>query len=379
MSSSVTAVPALAGTWQSLPAAPIASGSDTRVASVWTGREMFVFARAELTSPFSVNAAAAYNPTSGTWRKLAPPPGLEGNYEGTYAGVWTGKEVLVVGPTVRHAFNPVTNHWRRLSSAGSGGLVVWTGREMIGWGGGCCGDASATGTAYNPARHIWRTLARAPLGASQQPVGAWTGRELIVLVSGIDPQGKRYPASLARAAAYNPKTNTWRRIAPLPVPLAGAKAVWDGHELLVVGAGTKGRTTFVYRPATNRWLLRAPMPRRVDGRVIWTTNRLMLWTGRGGLAYNPNTNRWSVLPQWPFAKHDTCRVGVDRARAARLERRRRRTATCRGSGVHADASLGAKLTHAPAGSCTPRGCMLRISNVRWRTNPHSPERSSPPN
>ena len=46
------------------------------------------------------------------------------------------------------------------------------------------------------------------------------------------------------------------------------------------------------------------MPRRVDGRVIWTTNRLMLWTGRGGLAYNPNTNRWSVLSQWPFAKHD---------------------------------------------------------------------------
>ena len=129
---------------------------------------------------------------------------------------------------------------------------------MIGWGGGCCGDASAAGTAYNPARHIWRTLARAPLSASQRPVGAWTGRELIVLVSGIDPQGKRYPASLARAAAYNPTTDTWRRIAPLPVPLAGAKAVWDGHELLVVGAGTKGRTTFVYRPATNRWRCALP-------------------------------------------------------------------------------------------------------------------------
>ena len=304
-SNSRAAVPTLAGAWQPLPAAPIASGTDTRVVSVWTGREMFVFARASLADYRTANVAAAYNPTTGTWRRLTPSPGLEGAYEGRYTGVWTGKEVLVVGPTARYGFNPSTNRWRRLSSTVNDGLVAWTGREMIGWGGGCCGDASATGRAYNPATNTARTLAQAPLSASQHPVGAWTGRELIVLVSGIDPQGKPYPATLARAAAYNPKTNTWRRIAPLPVTPSGAEAVWDGHELVVVGAGTKGRTTFVYRPATDRWLLRAPMARPVEGPAIWTTSRVVLWTGRGGLAYNPATNRWSTLPQWPFAKHDT--------------------------------------------------------------------------
>ena len=57
---------------------------------------------------------------------------------------------------------------------------------MIGWGGGCCGDASADGAAYDPATNTWRKLPRSPLAPEQSPIGAWTGHELILLVSGID-------------------------------------------------------------------------------------------------------------------------------------------------------------------------------------------------
>jgi N-acetylneuraminic acid mutarotase len=278
---------------------------------------MLIFGRAlkKPSAPWSVDVAAAYNPATNTWRRLAPPPGPTGNYEGRYSAVWTGKEMLIWGPLDDLAFNPATNHWRRLPAnaappPGIGrGIVVWTGREMIGWGGGCCGDAFSEGWAYNPATNTRRKLARSPLAPAQRPIGAWTGRELIILVSGIDPDGKPYPASFARAAAYNPTTDTWRRIAPLPAPRPDATVVWDGHEVLVVGPS---RASFASSPATNRWRRLAPMSSgRQRAAAVWTGKRLLIWGGTttlggspqsppSGLAYDPATNHWSGLPKAPL-------------------------------------------------------------------------------
>ena len=119
---------------------------------VWAGRQMLIFGRAQPNPPWSVDAAAAYDPATDTWRRLTPFPGPTGNYEVRYWAVWTGKEMLVSGPIDFQAFNPVTNHWRRLpnNAAPPGGIVVWTGRELIGWGGGCCGDASLGGRGVQP-------------------------------------------------------------------------------------------------------------------------------------------------------------------------------------------------------------------------------------
>jgi N-acetylneuraminic acid mutarotase len=312
-----------AGTWRRLPRAPIAPSSN--VVSVWTGRKMLIFGRAQPNSPWSVDVAAAYDPATRRWLRLEPSPGPKGNFEGRYWAVWTGKKMLVFGPFDFQAFNPSTNRWRRLAAergGGAGGLVVWTGREMIDWGGGCCGDASSAGGAYRPTTNTWRKLSRSPLAPSQQPIGAWTGRELIVLVSGVDPDGKPYPASLARAAAYSPASNTWRRIAPLPTRRQGAIAVWDGHELLVVGgAGAPragkpaplARIGFAYTPATNRWRRLPPMASgRTNFAAVWSGKRLLIWGGRTspdvatpvipsrGLAYDALADSWSSLPQGPL-------------------------------------------------------------------------------
>jgi N-acetylneuraminic acid mutarotase len=255
----------------------------------------------------SVNVAAAYDPATRTWRKLAPPPGPT-DAVSSHNAAWTGKEMLVWGAFSTMAFNARTNSWRRLPR-GHGGLVVWTGRELIGWGGGCCGDAFSDGVAYNPAANTWRKLARSPLAGSQHPIGAWTGRELVMVVGGLDPDGRPWPAGLARAAAYNPATNSWRRIAPLPAARSGATAVWDGHELLVVGGSASASPGFAYDPAANRWRRLAPMkPGRSEAAAVWTGTRLLVWGGQtaGGatpsdaLAYDPKANRWSTLAHAPL-------------------------------------------------------------------------------
>src|ERR671937_858036 len=259
----------LAGAWRLLPKAPIVP-NDGGLASVWTGRQMVVFGRAATIKQGAhfnrVNVAAAYAPARKTGRRLDPPrptPSFMDN-----SAVWTGKEMLVWGQGTRLGYNPRTNRWRRLPNSpllsihDGHGIVVWTGREMIGWGGGCCGDAFSDGVAYRPATNRWRALAPTPLAGAQHPIGAWTGRELILFVGNLNPDtGKPWPARLARAAAYNPATDTWRRIAPMPAYHAD-NAVWDGRELLVVG-GVAGRAAarvgLAYNPATNRWRRLPPM------------------------------------------------------------------------------------------------------------------------
>jgi Kelch motif protein len=297
----------LSGTWRKLPTAPITV--DDSLSSAWTGKQLIVYGRRGASE-----VAATYDPAANAWTKLATPD--EPAPAWMYRPTWTGKELLLWSPFGSEALNPATKSWRHLKSSVPGGIIAWTGREAIGWGGGCCGDARSDGAAYNPRTDAFRKLPRGPLAPSQGPIGAWDGHELLLLVSGLSPDGKPYPARFARAAAYNPRTNRWRRIAPLPAQ--GGTATWDGHELLVVASGTRGQSAFAYKPATNRWrrLASLPTPRR-GATAVWIGGRLLVWGGynlrgttpiRDGVAYEPSTNRWSALPRSPLRTRDGATV-----------------------------------------------------------------------
>jgi hypothetical protein len=268
-------VSALAGSWSVLPRAP--AGPLTSRAAAWTGRELIVLGRAG-----SRPTALSYAPGRNAWRRLPAPPGLG-------RVVWTGSELLVWGSTLT-AYSPSSGRWTsrpRPPIAGSPQTVAWTGRELVGW-------TVYGGAAYRPATHRWRRLPPALLAGTS----AWTGHELIV-VSG------------ARAAAFSPASG-WRRLAHLPAPRGGASVVWDGRELLVVGGETARSVGFAYDPATDSWRRLAPMESgRAGATAVWTGTRLLLWggeTGRPGsfsipphgLAYDPQTDRWSPLPQAPL-------------------------------------------------------------------------------
>jgi hypothetical protein len=287
-----------AGTWQRLPAAPISPEFNART-SVWTGKEMIVFGRDQQTAldanghPYAtgaLNVAAAYSPASKSWRKLDPPTKTSG-FMGL-SSVWTGKEMLVWGQGTRLAYNPTSNTWRQLPASkllsvhDGHGAVVWTGHEMLGWGGGCCGDAFSDGVAYNPASNTWRALPRAPLPGSQHPIGAWTGKEYVVLAG-------------SRGAAYSPARNAWRSIAAAPAHSANATAVWNGADVVVAGGS---RNVSAYNPAKNRW---RPLPRLPVGRVgkVVSTDvfRVLVWGGaRGGASLVPGAKKWTAFARGPL-------------------------------------------------------------------------------
>jgi N-acetylneuraminic acid mutarotase len=317
-----SSTPTRSGTWRLLPAPPIAITA-ANPSSVWTGSRVILFGRKQITAldkdghPYvvkSVDAAAAFDPATNRWTRLGPPAGP--GYVPAYRVVWTGTRLLAFGVFHSVSYDPVANTWRALPKAINLGFVAWTGREAIGWGGGCCGDAQSDGSAYNPATGVYRTLAAGPLGPAQGALGAWTGRELILFISRDDVHGKPRPAAVATAAAYNPATNTWRRIAPPPWRPQGGypmgTGVWDGRELIVVGAGAKARSAYAYDPAANRWRTLASLPApRLGGIGIWAGTRLLVVGGqnmgatkglRDGISYDPKTNHWTRLPVLPL--HD---------------------------------------------------------------------------
>jgi N-acetylneuraminic acid mutarotase len=222
--------------------------------------------------------------------------------------------------------------WSRLPAAPIGPrdtpAAAWTGRELLVWGG-SSGPRGATlradGAAYDPARRAWRPLAAAPLAARTQHSGVWTGRELLVW-GGYDHLARNDLHVAGTGAAYDPAHDRWRRLPPAPLAArAGQAAVWTGREMLLVGGYPAVRTDQVrgytdgaaYDPAHDRWRRIAPSPplagSLVAQHVVWAGDRLLVWsdwervrrqgnqieTTSGGDAwsYDPEADRWATLPR----------------------------------------------------------------------------------
>jgi hypothetical protein len=310
-----------AGTWQRLPAPPMQASPYTPFA-LWTGKEILLIKLvvAGMGKPEQRITAegAAYNPATRSWRKLPVLRSLETDAgERDIRVVWTGSEALVAG-VVHGAYNPATNRWRRIATptndhAGSAAFSVWTGRQLLVWGGGCCSNNSADGAAYTLETDTWRELPPSPLPARQETDAVWTGKELII-VGGQEAEGRAF----ADAAAYNPTTRSWRRLPPMPAPRSDATVTWTGKEILVVGGRVGGQSTpcacgVAFDPAANRWRsLPAMEVGRARHAAAWTGRLLLVWggeTGRPpfvvapprGVVFDPVRNRWSPMPKSPLS------------------------------------------------------------------------------
>jgi hypothetical protein len=105
-------------------------------------------------------------------------------------------------------------------------------------------DGPAGSAAYDPRTNTWRRLPKGPLGAREQYASVWTGRELLIFGG---HSGDTY--ALPTAAALNPATGSWRRLKALDAVIGLATvngALWNGREAFV--SGTLYRPHVVDRP-----------------------------------------------------------------------------------------------------------------------------------
>jgi len=233
------------------------------------------------------------------------------------AAIWTGSEMIVWGGhgtshfnNTGGRYNPSTDSWTATSttnapSARDRPTGVWTGTEMIVWGGSTFGEGVLnTGGRYNPSTNSWTATSttNAP-AARRSTTGVWTGTEMIVW-GGYD--GSNY---LDTGGRYHPGTDTWTATSTTNAPAARAfhTAVWTGSEMIVWGGSigssvlnTGGR----YNPGTNSWTAtsttNAPAARAVHT-AVWTGSEMIVWGGQDAVSdlntggrYNPGTDSWTA-------------------------------------------------------------------------------------
>lgn len=225
----------------------------------------------------------------------------------------TGTRVRVTPP----ATTPQTLPWTKVSDAPLSGrwghAAVWTGSEMVVWGGSDVnGMPVDDGARYDPAEDRWEAMAASPTGPLFGPTAVWTGTQALVWGS-REGQGETGGDATAMGARYDPATDTWSPMSPSPLRGVGQSMVWTG-ELMLVWGGSAGETPVAegaaYDPETDTWTptARPPIDARFDHTAVWTGDRMIVWGGfsgeespsRGafadGAAYDPDSDSWTPIP-----------------------------------------------------------------------------------
>ena len=236
-------------TWSSVATTAAPAARDRHVA-VWTGARMVIWGGRNLTTGV-LSDGAHYSPANNLWTTLATA-----NAPAARAGasaVWTGSRVVIWGGDGANGFLnsggqlicfsgvPVgwtTNNLTGAPAARSGHTAVWTGTNMIVWGGLGLAGYLGDGAAYNPATDTWTPLplANAPTARTLHSA-LWTGSEMLIY------GGETASGAVATGAAYDPLTDKWRMLGYSGGPQArsGAAAVWTGSEAVFFG-GMNGVT-----------------------------------------------------------------------------------------------------------------------------------------
>lgn len=284
-----------------------------------------------------------------TSQEMAPAPvSARSNASSLWTGsaiiVWGGAQLLNGGPDTYladgAAYDPVGNLWRPIAdgplSARQSALAVWTGSEVIVWGGDSVAGNSSNGAAFAPAADVWRPIADAPFAWRTGAAAIWTGAEMVIAAA--------QPRDRLTVAAYDPVGDTWRMLPDLTAPSeSGVHLTWTGQEIVLLnltsglfrleadadawaavdlstsegsplgpiqwtgdsvagvaleylGPGRYGHFVVAWDPATSTWLdLPRPHSSLSDlQRILWADDRVILFGVES--AFDADTQEWLSIP-----------------------------------------------------------------------------------
>ncbi len=135
-----------------------------------------------------------------------------------------------------------------------------------------------------PADEFW--LDPGPLTARGDHQVLWTGREMIVWGGAESDR----PAHLVEGAAFDPTTNRWRLLPPSPIQApAYTVALWAGEEMLVLGLDA----TVAYDPIADSWS--EVGEGIIPGNPIWTGSEVVTVNRTGVHRFDRDRGRWAEL------------------------------------------------------------------------------------
>jgi N-acetylneuraminic acid mutarotase len=234
-----------------------------------------------------------------------------------HTAVWTGTEVIVWGGSnylgTGWRYDPATDTWTPTSTSNAPlgryqHTAVWTDSVMIVWGGETAYSSNTqTGGRYDPRTDTWTptSTTNAP-SARKWHAAVWTGSKMIVW-GGATP----FSAPFNSGGQYDPATDTWTATSQLNAPQARYQttAVWTGSQMIVWGGKVSSETTGSpgtggrYSPATDTWTatstVGAPLA-KTGHTAVWTGSRMVIWGGflsgnylSSGARYDPIADSWT--------------------------------------------------------------------------------------
>jgi hypothetical protein len=248
------------------------------------------------------------------WTELPLPPETR---DGA-AHVWTGSDLIAWGgcaddvddecdPTADgYAFDPATETWTEVPEApiaSSEAVGAWTGEEAVFLR--FRDERPLDGAAYEPSDESWRRIPAAPIQGEYGAAEVWTGEELVVFGG-----GERGEPSAANGAAYDPRTDAWRSIPDAPIELNATSGMWTGREVLVFGslldnrnhAATPTAVGAAYDPDRDRWRELPPSalsPQATS--AVWVGDRVVAWDYEvQSQEYDTKRNEWTSPVRMPF-------------------------------------------------------------------------------
>jgi len=302
--------------------------------AVWTGTEMIVWGGVIDGGVF--DSGGRYDPATDSWTTTSTTNVPTARRD--HRAVWTGSEMIVWGGCADGIctqalfsggrYNPITNSWAATNSTNApsarfGHAAVWTGSEMIVWGGQTGLDEFFnTGGRYDPGTDSWTSTntTNAPTARSGH-AAVWTGSEMIVWGGGANG------SPLNTGGKYNRSTDTWIAMSTTNAPSArfGAPGVWTGNETIVWGGCTNNclNTGGRYDPSADAWtatsITNAPVGRGAHT-AVWTGSEMIVWGGTDnttllntGGRYDPGTDSWTATSTTnaPSARRNHTAVWTD--------------------------------------------------------------------
>jgi N-acetylneuraminic acid mutarotase len=146
----------------------------------------------------------------------------------------------------------------------------------------CVSEPIRTLFRYSPTTNRWTWKRPAPHYHAFGAGGVINGK--FYVAGGSNNYGAQLEASLDR---YDPATDTWTTLAPLPAAGTARGAVLQGKLFVVVQTNT-GRRAYAYDPATNKWTPKAA-PHWYHDDIVPIT-----WAGKpfllavGGIHFSPS-------------------------------------------------------------------------------------------
>jgi N-acetylneuraminic acid mutarotase len=206
----------------------------------------------QLVGDAAVDNSWVYDPAADTWTALKPMPGRRCSAKGAEVN---GKIYVIggFGPMengkpgtrvngVNQAYDPETNTWEErspmptarnhaFSGVVNGKIYIIGGRL----GSGSAGSASPTDVVeeYDPAKDLWSDV-KAPMPTLRSGGGdaTYNGR---IYVAGGEYGGRQFSAAYRALEVYDPASNMWTILPPMPVAKHGQGTVFLGGRLHLAG------------------------------------------------------------------------------------------------------------------------------------------------